>query len=83
MADTKETALDPITSLGKKIDEQSRLTRMLIIVCCLSTLASMFYSLASLIGIIPNLVLTKMLANIEPIQMQWHSLEKLSNSKSK
>ncbi len=79
MPEVNETVIvDPIVLLGKKIDEQARLTRMLVVVCCLAVLASMFYSLASMIGIIPNLTLTKFLGNIETIQERWHSLDKLS-----
>ena len=83
MPEVNESVADPITLLRKRIDEQARLTRMLVAVCCLAVLASMFYSLVSIIGIIPNLTLTRILGNIESIHTRWHSLDKLSIDKVK
>lgn len=80
MPDSK-TNEDMIALLSKKIDEQAKFTRMVVVVCCLATLASTFFSLTSMVEKLPDITFAKLLGNVDSIQREWHSLEKLSAAK--
>ena len=72
---------DAIALLSKKIDDQGKFTRMIIIVCCLTVLASMFYSLSAMVEILPDIVFAKLLGNVDSVQREWHTLDRLAASK--
>ena len=80
MPECKENELDVSTHarLAKKIDDQARFTRMLVVVCCLAVLGSMFYSLTSLVNLLPDLVMARLMGNLDTVQREWQTLEKLS-----
>jgi hypothetical protein len=81
MSECKENEVGTMAALSKKIDDQSRFTRMLVVVCCLAVLASMFYSLTSLVGLLPELTLARIMGNLDSVHNEWRALEKLSTSK--
>lgn len=77
MPELNNEPIDIFAQLSKKIDDQARFTRMLVVVCCLAIVGSMFYSLSSLIATIPDLMLAKFLGNLENIQTEWQLVEQL------
>ena len=61
--------------LSKKIDDQARFTRGVNIICTLAIIAVVFYSLTSLVSVIPGLVLADLMSNLEQVQTQWKLIE--------
>jgi hypothetical protein len=70
-----------IALLAKKIDDQARFTRSVTIICTLSILGVMFYTLTEVFGSLPQAVVLHYMANLEPIVKEWHAAESnLKNS---
>jgi hypothetical protein len=61
--------------LSKKIDDQARFTRAVNVICTLATIAVVFYSLTSLVSVLPDLVLAHFMGNLEQVQTQWKLVE--------
>jgi hypothetical protein len=61
--------------LSKKIDDQARFTRGVMIICTLAIIAVVFYSLTSLVSVLPGLVLADFMGNLEQVQTQWKLIE--------
>ncbi|HEY9754398.1 MAG TPA: hypothetical protein V6C97_04500 [Oculatellaceae cyanobacterium] len=64
-----------IALLAKKIDDQARFTRSVTIICTLSILGVMFYTLTEVFGGLPQAVVLHYMANIEPIVKEWKTAE--------
>ncbi len=64
-----------IALLAKKIDDQARFTRSVTIICTLSILGVMFYTLTEVFSGLPQAVVLHYMANIEPIVKEWHAAE--------
>jgi len=61
--------------LSKKIDDQARFTRGVVVICTLAIIAVVFYSLTSLVSVIPGLVLAELMGNLEQVQTQWKLID--------
>jgi hypothetical protein len=68
--------------LSKKIDDQARFTRGVNIICTLAIIAVVFYSLTSLVSVLPGLVLAEFMGNLEQVQTQWKLIENVRAPKS-
>jgi hypothetical protein len=68
--------------LSKKIDDQARFTRAVTIICTLAIIAVVFYSLTSLVSVLPGLVLADFMGNLEQVQTQWKLIENVRNPRS-
>lgn len=79
MPEEKENEANLIAVLSRKIDDQTKFIYMLVVVCCLSILACMFYSLTQTVSVLPDLVYDKLLGNLESLQHQWRVLDKSSH----
>ena len=82
MPDNTENEANVIAVLSKKFDDQTRFICMLVILCCLTILACTFYSLTSMIAVLPDLTYAKLIGNLDGVQRQWQLLDKLAMSKS-
>jgi hypothetical protein len=79
MTDGSENLL---ARLSKKIDDQSRFTRAVMVICTLAIIAVTFYSLTSLVSVLPDLVLAHFMGNLEQVQTQWKLVENSKLPKS-
>ena len=64
-----------IAILAKKIDDQARFTRSVVIICTLAVLGVMFYTLTEVFTSLPQAVVLHYMANLEPIVKEWHAAE--------
>jgi hypothetical protein len=65
-----------LAQLAKKIDEQARFTRSVLIMCTLSILALVCYTLTEMSSILPHLILMELQGNLEKIVVEWREAEK-------
>jgi hypothetical protein len=54
-----------LAQLGKKLEDQSRFTRVVSVVCTLAILGVMYYTMTSEFAYLPDLVLARMMGNME------------------
>lgn len=64
-----------IAQLAKKIDEQSRFTRSVSIICTLTILGVMFYTLTEMFSNLPNMIILQFMGNLEKIVYEWKAIE--------
>jgi hypothetical protein len=64
-----------LAELAKKIDDQARFTRGVVVVCTLSTLGVIFYTLTSIVSTLPDLILAKYMGNMERVYQEWRLIE--------
>jgi len=64
-----------IAQLAKKVDEQSRFTRSVSLMCTFSILAVMFYTLTEMNSHLPQLVLLQFMGNMEKVVLLWKECE--------
>ncbi len=74
---------DAISQLSKKIDDQARFTRIVTALCCLAVIGCMFYALSAMISSMPDLMLAKVLSNVENIHTEWVAIDKFTAEKPK
>lgn len=67
---------DSISQLLKKVDDQHRFTRIVIVLCCLAIIGCLSYAISSLIYTMPDLVMAKLMTNLEGFHTEWKTLEK-------
>jgi hypothetical protein len=67
-----ETSLEQI---GKKIDEQARFTRSVVIICTLSILGVTHYTLIEIYGSLPANCVMHFMGNMEKIVAEWKLIE--------
>ena len=73
---TEETSLDAkINHLQKKLEDQARFTRTVVVVCTTAILAVLFYMLTEIFGSLPTLIVANYMANLDKIVMQWKATE--------
>jgi len=63
------------SQLSKKIDDQARFTRAVVIICTLAILGVMFYTLTSIVTTLPGLVLAHFMGNLEQVVMEYKLVE--------
>lgn len=71
-----------ISQLSRKIDEQARFTRSVIVICTLAVLGVMFYTLTELFSKLPGSIVMHYRSNLDEIVKEWKMCE-LSQSRQK
>jgi hypothetical protein len=66
-----------LAGLAKKIDEQARFSRSVSIICTLSILGVMFYTLTEMFSNLPNMIILQFMGNLEKINQEWKSIDSL------
>ena len=64
-----------LATLAKKIDEQARFSRSVSIICTLSILGVMFYTLTEMFSNLPNMIILQFMGNLEKINQEWNSID--------
>jgi hypothetical protein len=68
-----------LAEIAKKVDDQARFTRGVVVVCTLSILGVIFYTLTSTISTLPDLILAKFMGNMERVDQEWRLIEAAQN----
>ena len=74
---------DVVSGLNKKIDDQARFTRIVTVLCCLAIIGCMFYALSSVITVMPDLVIAKIMSNVENLHTEWSAVDRCNAAKTK
>ncbi|MBS1957361.1 MAG: hypothetical protein JST89_24445 [Cyanobacteria bacterium SZAS-4] len=72
-----------LAALAKKIDEQARFTRSVSIICTLSILGVMFYTLTEMFSNLPNMIILQFMGNLEKINQEWKAIDNSQKTKVK
>jgi hypothetical protein len=72
-----------IAQLSKKIDEQARFTRSVVIICTLTILGVVFYTMTEMFSSMPANIVMHYMANMEKIVYEWKLIEASMSSRSK
>jgi hypothetical protein len=64
-----------LATLAKKIDEQARFSRSVSIICTLSILGVMFYTLTEMFSNLPNMIILQFMGNLEKINQEWKAID--------
>jgi hypothetical protein len=64
-----------LAELAKKIDDQSRFTRSVSVICTLATLGVMFYTLTEMFSNLPSVIILQYIANLDKIVHDWDLVE--------
>ena len=70
-----------IAQLSKKIDEQARFTRSVTIICTLTILGVMFYTLTEMFSNLPGAIILHYMANLEKIVTEWNAIQNVLEKK--
>jgi hypothetical protein len=66
------TEVTQLAALSKKIDDQERFTRSIMVVCTVSVLALMFYTLTATYSNLPSTMVFYFMGNLEKIVTEWN-----------
>lgn len=72
-----------LAALAKKIDEQARFTRSVSIICTLSILGVMFYTLTEMFSNLPNMIILQFMGNLEKINQEWKAIDNAQKTRAK
>ncbi len=73
---TEGTEMDKgLALLSKRIEDQSRFTRSVVVICTLLILGINFYTSTTMIGVLPQLFVTNIMGNMEPLVQQFNLVE--------
>jgi hypothetical protein len=64
-----------IAQLSKKIDEQARFTRSVVIICTLTILGVVFYTMTEMFSSMPANIVLHFMGNMEKIVYEWKAIE--------
>ena len=70
-----------VSQLNKKIDDQARFTRIVTVLCCLSIIGCMFYALSAMITTVPDLIVARVMSNVENIHTEWQAIDRLAQNR--
>ncbi len=70
-----------LAALAKKIDEQARFTRSVSIICTLSILGVMFYTMTEMFSNLPNMIILQFMGNLEKINQEWKAIDNTQRTK--
>lgn len=73
MADGDSTMT--LEQLAKKVDDQSRFTRSVCVICTLAILGVNFYTLTEMFSNLPPAILLQMMGNMEKIVTEWNAIQ--------
>ncbi|HEY9869529.1 MAG TPA: hypothetical protein V6D08_10225 [Candidatus Obscuribacterales bacterium] len=78
----EETSLEStVNQLTKRIDDQARFTRTVVVVCATAVLGVMFYMLTILFSDLPYMFVARYMENLESIVRQWRAIDALENQR--
>ncbi len=69
-----------LADLARKIDDQSRFTRSVSIICTLAILGVMFYTLTEMFSNLPSAIILHYMANLDKIVHEWHAIERTTRT---
>lgn len=64
-----------VAQLSKKIDEQARFTRSVVIICTLTVLGVVFYTMTEMFSSMPANIVMHFMGNMEKIVSEWKLIE--------
>lgn len=64
-----------LAQLSKKIDEQARFTRSVVIICTLTILGVVFYTMTEMFSSLPANIVLHFMGNMEKIVYEWKAIE--------
>jgi len=64
-----------LAQLSKKIDEQARFTRSVVIICTLTILGVVFYTMTEMFSSLPANCVLHFMGNMEKIVYEWKAIE--------
>ena len=64
-----------LAQLSKKIDDQARFTRIVFVFCTLAVVGVLYFTMTSELAVLPDLVLTRFMGNMEPLVSEWKLAE--------
>lgn len=65
-----------LAHLTKRIEEQSRFTRSVTVICTLLILGVAFYTSTTMITVMPQLMVANIMGNMEQLVQQWKLIDK-------
>ena len=75
---TEDSSLDSkIAQLTKRIDDQARFTRTLVVVCTASIMGVFFYLLTELYGHYPLFTFNFFMQNMDKLYYEWRAIDVL------
>lgn len=72
-----------LAEIGKKIDEQARFTRSVLIICTLAILGFLAYTLTEIFSTMPQAIILQYMANLDKIVVEWDKIESSNGIHSK
>jgi hypothetical protein len=64
-----------LAQLSKKIDDQARFSRIVVVLCTLTIVGILYFIMTSEIQVLPDLVMTRIMGNMETLVVEWHLVE--------
>ncbi|MBC7997833.1 MAG: hypothetical protein IAF58_07815 [Leptolyngbya sp.] len=71
-----------LAQLSKRIDEQARFTRSVVIICTLTVLGVVFYTMTEVFSSLPANILLHFMGNMEKVYHEWKLFDS-SDSKNR
>ncbi|MBX3074269.1 hypothetical protein KF913_10100 [Candidatus Obscuribacterales bacterium] len=82
--DSKDKTLDEqFAQLSKKVDDQFRFTRTVIVLCTLVNLGLVIFTILATFQSLPSQVNAHYMSNLEPVVRLWHQYERLMESQQR
>lgn len=79
---TEGTSLESkIAVLAKRIDDQARFTRAVVVICSTAVLGVMFYMMTEIFSTLPAVILTNALGSMDKLVYMWRATEAGANAR--
>jgi hypothetical protein len=79
---TEGTSLESkIAVLAKRIDDQSRFTRAVVVICTTAVLGVMFYMMTEIFATLPSVIFTNTLGQMDKLVYMWKATEAGANAR--
>lgn len=72
---TEGTSANSNADLIKRIEDQARFTRAVVVICTAAVLGVMFVSMTWIFSYLPTLLNASMLSNLQNVVYEWHAIE--------
>lgn len=79
--DSAKTLEEQFAILSKKVDEQFKFTRYVVVLCTLVTIGLMIFTVLMTFESLPTQITLHFMSNLEPIVVQWRSIEMIQKAK--
>ncbi|HEY9784801.1 MAG TPA: hypothetical protein V6D17_05315 [Candidatus Obscuribacterales bacterium] len=76
MADKGKGEID-LAQIAKKIDEQGRFTRSVMIICTMAVLGLVLYTMTEMFSSLPSNIVLHLMGNLEKIIHEYHEIERV------